>query len=278
MKAKYLGLMGMLLAVVTASAQTSKSAKTAYDDDRYNSYDHVSTVHGKRVEEMQLRRDGKMYKAQFVNDKMTELYVDGENIPHDDWAKYTGATTAIRIQIKLNQEQAAANAIQAKKNQEQDRLNGEQEKRDAEQAVRNEMQAKKNTEQDRRNEVQEKHNREQVEVNEQQAKKNAEQAVRNEIQEKRNREQESVNAEQAKKNAEQAAANERFIKELTEDLLNDKIIPNKDSLRDCRIDKEGMTVNGVKQPEGVFKKYIEKYSRQSSGGFNYSRGGFLQNN
>lgn len=278
MKAKYLGLMGILLAAATVSAQAGKSAKTAYDDDRNYNYDHVSMVHGKHVEEIQMQRDGKMYKAQLVNDKMTELYVDGQNIPHEEWGRYTGAISAIRIQIKLNQEQAAANEIQAKKNQERDRLNGEQEKRNAEQAVRNEVQAKKNAEQDSRNEVQQKHNREQVEVNEQQAKKNAEQAVRNEVQEKRNREQESVNAEGAKKNAERAASNERFIKELTEDLLNDKIIKDKESLREFRIDNEGMTVNGVKQPEEVFKRYKEKYSRQSSGGFDYSRAGLLQNN
>lgn len=278
MKAKYLGLMGMLLAVVTVSAQTGNSGKTAYDDDRYNSYDHVRIVHGKRVEEIQVRRDSKMYKAQLVNDKMTELYVDGQNIPHQDWPKYASEITAIRIQIKLNQEQAAANAIQAKKNQEQDRLNQAQEKRNAEQASQNEIKAKKDAEQQTRTDMQAKHNSEQAERNEQQAKKNAEQAVRNEMQEKRNREQESVNAEQAKKNAELAAANERFIHELTADLLSDKIITDKDSLREFSIDERGMTVNGVKQPQEVFKKYQQKYSSHSSGGFNYSRDGLLRNN
>jgi hypothetical protein len=278
MKAKYLGLMGILLASLTVSAQTSKSAKTAYDDDRYNSYDRIRTVHGKRVEELQMRHDGKMYKAQFVNDKMTELYVDGENIPHDDWSKYTGAITAIRIQIKLNQEQAAANAIQAKKNQEQDRLNGEQEKRNAEQAVRNEVQAKKNAEQQSRSAEQAKRNEEQVKLNVEQAKENAKQAIRNEIQEKRNQEQEAVNVEQAKKNAEQAAANERFMKQLTEDLLSDKIITDKNGLREMTLNMDEMTVNGVKQPEAIFKKYKDKYSPQSSGGFTYSRDGIIRNN
>jgi len=278
MKAKYFGLIGMLLAAVTVSAQTSKPAKTAYDDNRYNSYDHVSTVHGKRVEEIQMHHNDKMYKVQFVNDKMTALSVDGENIPHDDWAKYAEAIAAIRVQVKLNQEQAAANAIQAKKNQEQDRVNTEQEKRNAEQAVRNEMQAKRNAEQQSRNAQQAKRSQEQAEVNEQQAKKNAEQAARNEMQSKRNQEQESVNREQEKRNAEQAAANERFIKELTEDLVNDKVIPDKNSLREFNLSNEGMTVNGVKQPDEVFKKYKEKYSRESSGGFNYSRDGLIRNN
>ena len=278
MKAKYLGLMALLLAAATLSAQTKKSAKTAYDDDRLNNYDRIHTVDGKKVEDIQVSRNDKMYKAEFVNEKLTELYVDGEKVPESDWTKNTAAIAAIRAQIEINKAQAKANALQAKKNQEQDRVNAEQAKRNAEQVVRNEIQAKRNAEQQARNAEQVKRNQEQDEVNTEQAKHNAEQAVRNETQAKLNREQEGRNAEQAKKNAEQAAANERFIKELTEDLLNDKVIPNKNSLHDFRIDNEGMTVNGLKQPDELYKKYKEKYSKQSSGGFNYSRDGVLINN
>ncbi|MBS1520389.1 MAG: hypothetical protein JST50_05295 [Bacteroidetes bacterium] len=299
MKAKYLGLMAMLLAAVTVSAQTKKSAKTAYDDDRYNSYDRIHTVDGKKVEDIKVSRNDKVYKAEFVNEKMTELYVDGEKIPQSDWGKYSGEIAAIRVQIELNKKQAKANAIQAKRNEEQDRLNEEQAKRNAEQAVKNEMQAKKNAEQqarnaeqaerneiqakknaeqDGRNAEQVKRNHEQNEVNEEQAKRNAEQAAKNEIQAKKNVEQQARNAEQAKRNAEQAAENERFIKELTEDLVNDKVIPDKNSLRDFNLNNDGMTVNGVKQPDELFKKYKEKYSKQSSGGFNYSRDGIIINN
>lgn len=278
MKAKYLGLMALLLAAATLSAQTKKSAKTAYDDDRLNNYDRIHTVDGKKVEDIQVSRNDKMYKAEFVNEKLTELYVDGEKVPESDWTKNTAAIAAIRAQIEINKAQAKANALQAKKNQEQDRVNAEQAKRNAEQVVRNEIQAKRNAEQQARNAEQVKRNQEQDEVNTEQAKHNAEQVVRNEAQAKLNREQEGRNAEQAKKNAEQAAANERFIKELTEDLLNDKVIPNKNSLHDFRIDNEGMTVNGLKQPDELYKKYKEKYSKQSSGGFNYSRDGVLINN
>jgi len=299
MKAKYLGLMAMLLAAATVSAQTKSSAKTAYDDDRHNNYDRVHTVDGKKVEDIQVTRDDKMYKAKLVNEKLTELYVDGEKIPQADWTKYTDALAAIRVQIEMNREQAKANAkqaernrqqdranaeqakanaAQAKRNQEQDRTNAEQAKRNAEQAGRNEIQAKENAGQQVKNAEQAKRNEEQVGVNREQAKRNAEQAVRNEAQAKLNQEQEARNAEQAKRNAEQAAANERFIKELTEDLVNDKVIPDRNSLRDFRIDNEGMTVNGVKQPDELYKKYKEKYSKESSGGFNYSRDGILINN
>jgi hypothetical protein len=263
MKAKYLGLMGILLATVTVSAQTKTPAKTAYNGDRYNDYDRIHAVDGKKVEEIQMHRDGKVYKAELVNDKMTELYVDGEKIPQADWAKHASAVTAIRVQLELNREQAKANAIQAKKNDEQSRLNDEQAKRNAEQAVRNDIQAKKNDEQQARNAEQAKRNAEQDEVNRQQAKRNAEQA--------------KVNDQQAKINAEQAAANERFMKEFTEDLVSDKIIPDANSLKDFSLNKTEMVVNGVKQPDSVYKKYSEKYSKQSNG-FTYSRDGIIQNN
>ncbi|HEY9000902.1 MAG TPA: hypothetical protein VIM89_06095 [Mucilaginibacter sp.] len=278
MKAKYLGLMGMLLAAMTVSAQIKKSAKTAYDDDSYNSYDRIHTVEGKKVEDIKVNRNDKVYKAEFVNEKMTVLYVDGEKIPQADWSKYSDEIAAIRVQIELNKEQAKANAIQAKKNQEQDRLNEEQAKRNAEQAVKNEIQAKKNAEQNARNAEQAQRNDEQNVVNKEQAKRNAEQAVRNDEQAKLNREQAARNGEQAKKNAEQAAETERFIKELTKDLVNDKIIPDANSLKYFSLNTEGMTVNGVKQPDELYKKYKEKYSKQSSGGFNYSRDGIIITN
>jgi len=277
MKAKYLGLMGILLATVTVSAQTKTPAKTAYNGDRYNDYDRIHAVDGKKVEEIQMHRDGKVYKAELVNDKMTELYVDGEKIPQADWAKHASAVTAIRVQLELNREQAKANAIQAKKNDEQSRLNDEQAKRNAEQAVRNDIQAKKNDEQQARNAEQAKRNQEQDRLNEVQAKHNAEQAIRNDEQAKRNDEQNGVNREQAKRNAEQAAANERFMKEFTEDLVSDKIIPDANSLKEFSLNKAEMVVNGVKQPDSVYKKYSEKYSKQSNG-FTYSRDGIIQNN
>ena len=306
MKAKYFWLMGILLAATSVSAQTKKSAKTAYDDDRHNNYDRIHTVDGKKVEDMQMTRNDKMYRSEFVNEKLTELYVDGEKIQEADWTKYTGVIAAMRVQMQMNKEQAKANALQAKRNQEHDRVNEEQAKRNAEQAARNEIQAKKNDEQQARNAEQAKHNQERDRVNEEQAKHNAEQAIRNEEQVKRNQEQNGVNeqqakrnaeqavrndqqaklnreqaarnTEQAKRNAEQAAANERFMKEFTEDLVSDKIIPDKNSLHEFRLDNEGMTVNGVKQSDALYKKYKEKYSKQSSGGFTYSRDGIIINN
>ena len=268
MRTKYIWLMGILLASMTAAAQT-KPGKTAYNDDSSNSYDHINMINGKRLEHIQMEWKNKTYKMELVNNKTTELYVDGEKIPAANWGKCSDAISAIREQIRRNQEQAkrneeqaVRNEIQAKKNQEQVQVNEVQAKRNQEQAVRNQEQAEKNQEQVKVNEVQNAHNEEQAKRNEEQSVHNQEQAGRNQ--------------EQAKRNEEQAAENERFIKGLTEDLVNDKIIPNANSLHQATFNSHEMIVNGVKQPDAVFKRYKQKYPRISEGEFTYSRDGIIE--
>jgi hypothetical protein len=285
MKAKYIGLMGLLLAAAGAKAQTAASAKTAYVDEGYNSYDHVSRVNGKLLEEVRTSYEGKICKAGFVDNKLTTLFIDGKKIPETDWVAHSNAIAAIRGVVRRNAEQAKRNAAQEVRNQEQAKRNAEQAgrneeqaKRNAEQEVRNREQVTRNEEQKVRDKEQAVRNEEQVARNREQAKRDAEQLERNEAQAKRNEEQEARNREQAKSNAERAEENEHFVKELTTDLVNDKIIPESGSLREFHIDDSEMTVNGVKQPDAVFKKYREKYNRNSSGGFTYSKDGLLKNN
>ncbi|WP_426671312.1 hypothetical protein ACPPVU_08755 [Mucilaginibacter sp. McL0603] len=261
MKTNYIWLMGILLASMTATAQTSPG-KTAYNDESHNSYDHINITNGKRLEHIQMEWNNKTCKMELVDNKMADLYVNGEKIPAAEWGKYSEVIAAIREQIRKNQEQA-------KKNQEQAVRNEIQAKKNQEQAVRNQEQAVKNQEQVKVNQVQNVHN-------EEQAKRNEEQSVHNQEQAKRNEEQSVLNQEQAKRNEEQAAENERFIKNLTEDLVHDKIIPDANSLHQATFNSHEMTVNGVKQQDAVFKRYKDKYPRISEGEFTYSRDGVIE--
>jgi hypothetical protein len=260
--------MGILLASMTAMAQT-KPGETAYNDENHNSYDHINITNGKRLEHIGMQWKGKTYKMELIDNKMTGLQVGDQSIPAADWSKYTEIISAIKEQIiknqeqaKHNQEQAVRNEMQAKKNQEQVQVNEVQAKKNQEQAIRNQEQAEKNQEQVKLNEEQHVQNEEQAKRNQEQAAKNQEQAVRNQA--------------QAKRNEEQAAQNERFIKGLTADLVTDKIIPNANSLHQATFNSQEMTVNGVKQPEAVFKRYKDKYPRISEGEFTYSRDGVIE--
>ena len=48
------------------------------------------------------------------------------------------------------------------------------------------------------------------------------------------------------------------------------------SLREMKLNEFGMSINGVKQSDEVFKKYKEKYSKFFDGDFSYSRDGVVR--
>jgi len=269
MKTNYVKSSALLLIVLasfTAGAQTKTKPKTAYNHNARRAYNISMNDDGKHIQKVLTELDGKSYKMVLVDEKMTELFVDGEKIPAADWSKYSDALAQIRQEMK---EQAKRDAEQAARNREQAVRNEEQAKRNAEQVVRNKQQEKLNAEQGVRNQDQEKRNAEQAVRNSEQAKVNAEQEVRN-------KEQAVRNQLQAKKNEEQARANEKMMKEITEDLVSDKIIPDVNSLREMKLNEFGMSINGVKQSDEVFKKYKEKYSKFFDGDFSYSRDGVVR--
>jgi hypothetical protein len=66
------------------------------------------------------------------------------------------------------------------------------------------------------------------------------------------------------------------MKAIIADLVNDKIIPDGNSLHSLTFRDGEMIVNGVKQPDNVYKRYIEKYSRFSKGSFSFSNDGVYE--
>ncbi|MBS1532184.1 MAG: hypothetical protein JSU01_17915 [Bacteroidetes bacterium] len=280
-----LWLAAILLTSLFAGAQTKTASKKAYESESDNMYYRIYKEGGHKIVHVKTEIDDKVYRIEMTDEKLTSLYVSGDKVPESDWSKYNDVINKIREEMKEQEkrdaEQAIRNQEQAKRNAEQAIRNQEQAKRNAEQVLRNQDQAKRNAEQVMRNQDQEKMNAEQAVRNQEQAKRNAEQAVRNQEQEKRNAEQAVRNQEQAKRNEEQARTNEQMMKEITDALVSDKIIPDRSGLHEMKINEFGMSVNGARQPEDVFKKYqaiYKKYNAYFRGSFNYSRDGIIKEN
>ncbi|SEW44421.1 hypothetical protein SAMN05428988_5762 [Chitinophaga sp. YR573] len=235
----------------TTAANAQKSVKTT--NSTYNTDDQVENIN--------MDMNGVSYKMKTVKGEMTEFSVDGKLIPAANWGDYRSVINEINEQVEKDKIQAKKDRAQAVLDRAQAKMDRAQADKDKEQAVKDRAQADKDREQAVKDRAQAKRDQEQALKDRAQADKDREQAVKDRAQAEKDREQAKLDRIQADKDRAQAAEDRKLMASLIDDLINDKIVPDKQSIEDLTISKNGMVVNGIQQPENVFKKYKEKYPR-----------------
>jgi colicin import membrane protein len=261
--------MTALVALAFASnAQSVSPKRTAYNNDRYHNSYTTNKVNGKVREQIRTDWNDKVYQIELLNGKLTSLTVDGAAIPQANWSKYGDTIAAIRLQIKVDREQADRDMQQARRDQQQARRDMQQAHIDRQLATRDAAQAAQDRAVAKRDQVQamqEQIQAKQDEARDQaQAKRDQEQAAQDQIQAKRDQEQAHLDRIQADKDRRQAEEDAKLVKNLVNDLVSDKIIGSEKALKSLTLNSTELIVNGQKQPADVQKRYAEKYSRFSS--------------
>jgi hypothetical protein len=190
-------------------------------------------------------------------------------------------------QAERDREQAVRDRAQEKLDREQEQRDREQEYRDKEQEkkdrieeIQNRKQEEKDREQENRDKEQEQRDRvqdqqqaarerEQGQHDREQGMRDKEQGDRDRAQGQLDREQGQRDREQGERDREAAKEERREMRNFIRELVDDKLIPDAQSLNSLILTNTELVVNGTKQPEQILQKIKEKYASWAKAGLSY---------
>ena len=250
---------------------------------------------GKEV--LSVYQQGHSYDIMIVNDKTIGLVVDNKRIDPADFHRYDSIVNAIKADLREDNDRAADERAQEKRDWEQERRDQEQAERDREQAVRDRAQEKLDREEEKRNLEQEKRDREQekkdriqeIQDRKQEEKEreqgmrdkeqgdrdraqgqlDREQGQRDREQGERDREQGQRDREQGERDRQEAEAERRMMRDLLDDLVTEKIVPDVKSINSVVLTDTELVVNDKKQSPQLQQKIKDKYGKWAKCGISY---------
>jgi hypothetical protein len=196
-------------------------------------------------------QSGKNYKAKRVNNKITELYVNGARIAESEMASYKDVIQEIEDALQRGEE--------ARKRGEEARIRGDEARKRGEEARLRGEEARKLGEDAR--------------VRGEEARKRSEEArVRGDEAMKRG-EEARIRGEEARKRGEEARVrgeeSRKQIEQIIDELKNEKVITDTDNLS-FKLSNSTLIVNGVKQNDALHNK-LKKFVDKEGGVLNYSK-------
>jgi len=277
-----------IICTATAQAQDKKGSQT-YTTERYginNQYlniDEDSSVNPPQT--IVVYKDAyKKYNFTIANDKITEMYINGHQVPADSFYLYDALVEKVKKQIKADRAQALEDMKQAERDRaqaEEDRKQAVKDQAQAEedrkQADRDRMQADEDRKQAVRDQAQAELDRQQAVKDQAQAVEEQKQAARDRMQADEDRKQavrDQAQAEEDRKQAEidrkQAEEDRKMMKNLVTDIIAEHIAPDEAGIRHVTLNDDEFIVNGKLQSPELLAKFKAKYLKKPNTSFQFN--------
>lgn len=255
--------------------------------------------------------NGKKYSLVTKDEQVIELYENGKKIPAEKMPEYKNITGKLLTELKLEKEMAEkdmaeseAAMVQSKKEMEEAVVEMEWAKKEMAEAEKqmeiDVVQAKKDIEKSKldlaQSNIEMKKAKIEMEQAEKEMRKDMEQAKREFAQAKKDIEQSRKDIAQSKREVEQsemdiaqskkdlAQSNREMMlakkdiehskllrQQIVEDMIDANVIKDKNGLTSYKLNNDELIVNGVKQPEDIFKRFKDKYVKNNNQVMEYNK-------